>query len=159
MRQLASTTMALSLAASAIAAGPTAPKAKAFMAGIFAGYEKPEPPDLLRERAGTAFTPRLIRLIHQDAAAAHGESGALDYDPICGCQDFALSNLAIKIEQTSRAAAGAVVDFDNAGVHQAIRFDLAVVHGHWRIADIHDDRVPSLVDFLKQHATRTAAAH
>jgi len=150
--------MSLSLAASACAAGPTPSEAKAFMAGLFAGYEKPEPPDLLGERAVSVFTPKLVALIHQDAAQAQGEAGALDYDPVCGCQDFAISNVVISVAQPTHGAAAAVVAFDNAGHHKTIRFDLAAVQGHWRIADIHDDRVPSLVEFLRRHTGKTPAA-
>lgn len=149
--------MSLSLAASACAAGPTPSAAKDFLAGLFAGYEKPEPPDLLGERAATVFTPALVALIHQDAAQAQGEAGALDYDPVCGCQDFAISNVAISVAQQPHGTTGAVVDFDNAGHHKTIRFDLAAVQGHWRIAGIHDDQVPSLVEFLRQHTAKTPA--
>ena len=149
--------ISLSLAASACAAGPTPSEAKAFLAGLFTGYEKPEPPDLLGEGAATVFTPKLVALIHQDAAQAQGEAGALDYDPVCGCQDFAISNVVISVAQLVHGKTGAVVEFDNAGHHKTIRFDLASVQGRWRIADIHDKRVPSLVEFLRQHTAKTPA--
>ena len=154
--------LALSSGVGACAAEPTSSEAKAFMAGIFAGYEKQEPPDLLGDRAASVFTPQLVALIHQDDEQAHGEAGALDYDPVCGCQDFAFSNIAISIAALARGTTSAVVQFDNAGHHKTIRFDLVSVHGQWRIADIHDERVASLLDFLKRStvkASGTKATH
>ena len=148
--------LALSGGFGACAAEPTPSEAKTFMAGIFAGYEKQEPPDLLGVGAASVFTPQLVALIHQDDEQAHGEAGTLDYDPVCGCQDFAISNIAISIAPSARGTTGAVVEFDNAGHHKTIRFDLASVHGQWRIADIHDERVASLLDFLKRNTAKAA---
>ena len=156
--RLLTAVIALSLMTGACAAGPALADAKTFVTRLYAGYAKPDPPDLLGARASMVFSPQLVRLIHLDAAQAQGDAGALDYDPICGCQDFALSNVDVSIEPQPNGAAGAVVHFDNAGQHKTIRFDLVAAGGHWRIADVHDDHVASLVEFLKQHTAKAPAA-
>ncbi len=155
---LAIAMLSLSARATSPPPAPSATDAESFMAGIFAGYSDPSPPNLLGAQADLVFTPQLTALIHLAADQAHGEAGALDYDPVCGCQDADVSRVMVMVAARPHAAgAEAVVDFVNAGRHSTIRFDLEAVQGQWRIADVHDpriDSIPSLREFLKRSTTR-----
>jgi hypothetical protein len=100
------------------------------------------------------FTRRLRALVLRDRRLTPaGEVGALDGDPICDCQDFAIT--AVKVAVTAAAApdrAAAVVSFRNFGDPQTVRLDLVAVRGGWRIDNIHSKATPDLAVYLRDHA-------
>jgi hypothetical protein len=75
------------LASTSGASAQTPADGRAFVTGLYGAYNGGEP-DYLGRQAGAVFSPRLLSLVRKDQAATpEGEVGALDWDPICDCQD------------------------------------------------------------------------
>ena len=74
--------------------------ARAFVDGLYQAYQAGDP-DYLWNGADGAFSPRLLSLIRKDQAdAPEGETGLLDWDPICDCQDSqGLSEVSIAVRE------------------------------------------------------------
>jgi hypothetical protein len=124
--------------------------AKAFVAGLYAGYRHGEPDYLSRRNAPRIFAPKLLDLIRRDEVAAKGEVGILDGDPICDCQDaggLKVRSLAVAAAGAGQARAQAVINLDGDVRH--LTLDLAAQGGGWRIADVHSADTPSLVKMLE----------
>lgn len=125
--------------------------ARAFVVALYDRYGHAEP-DYLGRDGPSAFTPDLLRLIRQDQArAGRGYVGALDWDPICGCQDpDGLKLVGVVVEPTGSATARATARLQYpAGKPVVVRLYLAFSDGHWRVSDIHEDETPSLVGLLR----------
>jgi hypothetical protein len=126
--------------------------ARAFVARLYDRYEQGSPEYLGRD-GPSAFTPRLIGLIRRDQVrAGPGYAGALDWDPICGCQDpGGLRLVGLNVEMSGPSAARATVRLQYLGGKPVvIGLDLAVTRGRWRVADIHEAEAPSVVALLSQ---------
>jgi hypothetical protein len=126
--------------------------ARAFVARLYDRYEQGSPEYLGRD-GRSAFTPRLLGLIKRDQVrAGPGYAGALDWDPICGCQDpGGLKRVGLDVERSGPAAARATVRLQYlTGKPVIIGLDLAVTRGQWRVSDIHEAETPSIVALLSQ---------
>lgn len=114
------------------------------------------------EDAPRVFDAELVSLIRENdrlTRAQGGEVGALDYDPLCGCQDtgFKTKIKSVRILDSNRA--DAVVAFSRAGSVSRIELTLALQQNRWRIHDIADNTMhtPSLRAMLIK-ANREAAS-
>jgi hypothetical protein len=152
---------ALAMLATAAMAAQSLDSAKAFLAGLYAGYQHGGEPDSLGPRAGKIFTPRLLTLIRLDEARAKGEVGILDGDPICDCQDpggLKVQSLAVAAAGAGHARAKVAISLD--GDVRRLTFDLEEHGQGWRIADVHSKDTPSLVGLLEGGLKQEAkAAH
>ncbi len=91
----------------------------------------------------------LNAMIGADARRANGEVGALNYDPICDCQDrgaFTLNSVAVA--QASPAAAEASVAFTNAGQSRQLTLKLVKEGPMWKVQDVLVPGRPSLTEML-----------
>jgi hypothetical protein len=131
--------------------------ARDFTLRLYAAYAHGDA-DLDR-RAGVVFAPKLLRLIRRDEATTPaGDEGALDWDPICSCQDadgLKVSRISLHPLGPGRVRADVALRFTNDTA--AVGLDLVAVHGAWRIADIHTKDTPSLVAYLERSARETSA--
>ncbi|HEX3945152.1 MAG TPA: DUF3828 domain-containing protein [Rhizomicrobium sp.] len=134
--------------------------AKAFIAGLFATYQ-----DNSRPPAGShrIYDAQLQALMDEDVRLAEGEVPALDFDPLCQCQDYQHLQANQTVRSASSNAAILAVTIRDAGMpnekpRNAV-FDLVKENGHWRIHDIHADDPKSLREFLiQQNAERAKTA-
>ena len=141
---------ALLLAAPAGAATPDLAAAKTFVAGLYAAYTKHPGPDYAGAQAKTTFSADLIALMHRaDAATPKGDVGPLDGDPICDCQDYEITAVAVEVAAVDATHARAQVTFKNVGQPQQITLDLVAGPVGWRIGDVHSPSTPSLVGLLR----------
>jgi hypothetical protein len=128
------------------------PEAREFIEHLFSEYRDGNPPPpVLGDQAPDIFTPELLNLIRADQNQAHGDAGALDYDPICGCQDFQnlkLTHLTCNAVGPGRARV--TVRLLNARQTKTIQFSLLLERGRWLIADIEDAETGSLKKFLER---------
>lgn len=131
------------------ACGQSPASAKVFLADLYKGYQSTQGPSYLGNAADTLFTPDLLSLIRKDQEQSKGEVGILDYDPICDCQDFAISNVRVDTKQTGKTTWEADVQFTNSGSDVTLGFALKGEGKRWRIADIKSKSIPSLFQFLK----------
>ena len=105
------------------------------------------------------YDSQLQRLMDEDTRLANGEVGALDFDPLCQCQDYQKLEAHITVRSASPKAAVVSVNFRDLGMpndkpRNAV-LDLAKEAGHWRIHDIHAEDPKSLRAFLtEQNAER-----
>ena len=94
-------------------------------------------------------------MIRSDERVPPGDIGKLDEDPLCDCQDdggFRLS--AIMIHRQSADRVSTKVNFSILSFSKVIILDLVKIGGDWRIADVHAQRMPSLVSFLENTGAR-----
>ena len=125
--------------------------ARTFTQGLYEAYRHGEP-DYLGARARTTFAPRLLALIRDDRAATpRGDEGALDWDPICDCQDDdGMKVERVDIGEVAPDRALATVTLRYPAETMTVKLDLVSQHGQWRVADIHTKDVPSLVALLEK---------
>jgi hypothetical protein len=125
--------------------------ARAFVERMYAAYaDDSTSPAPLGADAPSLFAPKLLALIRDDQRRERGEVGLLDFDPICGCQDFQrLTVKAIHFQALAPGRLRATVNLVNDGQPKSIGFILVVQDGQWRIADVREPHVPSLVRFLR----------
>lgn len=130
--------------------GPEERAVEAFLRNVYRGYETGEAASLTGSFGASIFTPELFGLIRRDHELAHGELGALNHDPICGCQDYdALTDVEIAVSPVVGDAAHASVSFRNAFHAGTVGFELVRVDRQWRIADVEEPEIPSLRRFLE----------
>lgn len=125
--------------------------ARAFTEGLYEAYRHGEP-DYLGARARMTFAPRLLALIRDDKAATPpGDEGALDWDPICDCQDDGGMKVErVEIGEAAPDRALATVTLRFPAETMTVKLDLVSQRGQWRVADIHTKDVPSLVALLEK---------
>lgn len=132
-----------------------AASAKAFLNSIYhhyqSGYQSSSPGiDFDDADANRYFHSSLLSLERADVKANAGQVPAIDWDPICGCQDWdGIWDLKIDVEAKSPEKALAIVSFslgdpkykqkDNV---RNLVITLVVEHGAWRIDDILDQSDP-----------------
>ena len=129
--------------------------ATTFVRALYKPYGTGADPDYLGKSASRIFAPRLLRLIRADQGVSPGTVGKLDEDPLCDCQDddgFRL--FSIKTYPSSPGRATAKVSFVIGRVPRTIILDLTTIDRCWRIADVHSDRIRSLVSFLTNSGAR-----
>jgi hypothetical protein len=151
-RSLASA-LVLSIALAATAAPPAfaaagdSASAKAFVQKLY-GHRQ------MAERA--VYDAGLVALILKDRRLAHGEVGALDFDPLCQCQDD--GGMKVEVLDAEASAKTAVVHvrltFTEAQPPEIIpvEFDLVRTGAGWRVHDIKSKETPSLREYMRKHA-------
>ncbi len=125
--------------------------ARTFTERLYEAYRRGEP-DYLGAKAGATFAPHLLALIrHDQAATPSGEVGALDWDPICDCQDDdGVRAKRIEIDDVAADRVLVTVTLGFPAEAKTVKLDLVLRHGRWRIADVHTKDMPSLVGLLEK---------
>jgi hypothetical protein len=126
-----------------------AQSAKAFLAEIYQKYQHGgHGIDLTQSGAGKYFHSSLVELLRQDAEADGAENvPAVDYDPICGCQDWeGIFGLKIEVRAESAGKVEATVSFrtlppkyNGKRFLKKLIFSLVTERGQWRIYDVVDE--------------------
>jgi hypothetical protein len=115
--------------------------AEQFVRGLYAEYtDKGDGP----KRTDSTFAPELNSVMKRSKVQ-------LDGDPICVCQDW--ENLEVKsvvVSPTGPSTVTATASFTNFNEQYVVRFDLVLIGGSWRIADIHSQEISSLKKYLQQ---------
>ena len=90
-----------------------------------------------RDLVDRYFEPALAALIWNDAVAASGEVGRLDFDPLHDAQDTEIRNLMVQPARSDGSGTATVdVTFDNFGKPQKVRYTLTQAGGAWKITDV-----------------------
>lgn len=148
--------LAFMLLAAAPSFGQTLASAKDFVTTLYAAYDRDPGPDYTAKGAGkNVYSPELLALMRKDEEQAGGEVGALDFDPVCDCQDYTISNVSIDIDRAAHGRALAKVRFKNAAQWQHVTLELLPFDGVWRVADIRGTHVKSLLRYLKTETSKT----
>jgi hypothetical protein len=91
----------------------------------------------------------LLALLRRDQEKAGGEVGALDYDPVCQCQDWNRIKI-VSIRTTGANDKNASLDvtfddgFDAERRRETVHYELVRVAGAWKIHDIGSHDAASL---------------
>jgi len=126
--------------------------ATVFVADIYAKYQKigqeftPAGPG-----ADTLFAPELLKLIRMDQQQANGETGYLDWDPFCDCQDTEGMEVDSLIVTTKGRMAQAIVKLSFPAEKKVVRLDLVKVSSTWRVRNIGGASVKDLYGFLSEN--------
>jgi hypothetical protein len=130
-----------------------AASAKAFLNSIYSNYQNGQKGvDFDGPQSGLYFTSSLLALEKADVKANGPDNvPAIDYDPVCGCQDWdGIWGLEIKIEIQALQKAQASVSFSLRDPKYRAKDEtrrlvitLAVEHGAWRIDDVLDQSDPN----------------
>jgi hypothetical protein len=143
----------LALPAAGIAAQTDSPEN--FLRHLYAQYAPGKNPVAFDyPDAAPLVDASLLALLHRDQEAAKGEVGAIDYDPVCQCQDWeALKIVSLRVTPSGADHATGTVTFDNgtgrAKWRATVRFDLVRVAGAWKIHDIGSKDAASLQGLLR----------
>jgi hypothetical protein len=128
-----------------------AASAKAFLENLYAHYkhgygENHSGIDFDGPNAALYFTSSLLALEHADVKANSPDIQAIDWDPVCGCQDWDgiwELEIGVELQPSQRARATVTFSLNNPKYHaidgtRKLVFTLAAEHGAWRIDDILD---------------------
>jgi hypothetical protein len=88
------------------------------------------------------FEPRLAAAMDKDQKAAHGEIGALDFDPFIDAQDWDFKKYDVALKDTAPDKITATVTFNSLNEVTTIVLDLVKIKNDWRIYDITWKRDP-----------------
>jgi len=96
------------------------------------------------------YAPVLADLARRDRAyaVASGTPGALDFNPLCGCQNLDRYHLRGMQGSEAHHLLKVVVTFQVALQSEAVTLDLARIGDGYAIADVHSPRVASLRAYL-----------
>jgi len=148
---LAAFVVACGLLLSAQLARAADPGPKKFLEEIYRHYGADgDAIDFAGADGETVFSQSLVDLIRTDREQAAGEAGALDFDPICMCQDFNIKAVKVTVKPGPGDHTMASVSFTNFDQPQKIDVDLVKTPAGWRIDDLHGPDVASLKDYLKE---------
>ena len=130
-------------------------QARTFLDRVYSHYPIPvghHQFDPLGRSAVQIFDPTMVGLLKEDRTlTSRGDVGAIDWDPLCQCQDDDGMRAEIgRVEITGPATASAHVDLHFPSNATAVELALTRVAGQWRIHDVSSKDTPSLRDLLMQ---------
>ena len=103
------------------------------------------------------FTKSLATLIWNDAVAAAGEVGAIEFDPTYGMQDNAVTDFAITpAAKADGDKTSVLVTFKYNGKKETVTYQMEREGESWKIADI---RYSQMKESLKQTLQAAVAAN
>ncbi|CAN5139149.1 hypothetical protein BH11PSE2_BH11PSE2_15600 [soil metagenome] len=132
--------------------------ATAFLKKLYASYRR-EDFSPLKNNGKRYFDASLVSLIREDARLSGDEVGALDFDPVCQCQDPEGMKATVhdaKLTGGKSATAKVELKFDKEDEIR-ITYVLVQILGQWRIHDIENDLDRSLRQFLTKANLERAA--
>jgi hypothetical protein len=143
-----------------VARAQTESSAKVFLLSIYRHYQSGgKGIDLDGPGASLYFSGSLVALMRADIKANGPDNApAIDFDPICGCQDWkGIWGLKIAVHLESPKRAHANVSFSlvppresSKDALRAMQFTLVPEHGSWHIYDIEDDSDSSTTFALRK---------
>lgn len=158
---LSATALLIALAVNAVPLrAQTAAGARIFLTSVYRHYQYGgKGIDFEGPGAALYFHSSLVALMRQDIKAnGPGNAPAIDFDPICSCQDWkGIWSLKIDVHMETPRRAHANVSFSlappkNPSKDAARQLAIALVpeHGAWRIYDIEDDSDSSTTFALRK---------
>ena len=128
----------------------TVDQARSFVQHLYSGYTSSYHPTV--NHSSSTFTPGLVTLLQRDSQhTPPGETGSLDFDPICACQDpdgLKLTDLSIKEDSPQQATAFVTLQFGASSDRTSLQLNLLGTPSSWRIDDIASPECPSLRGLL-----------
>ena len=126
--------------------------AEAFIRGVYARYAGAHGAGVATDArgGGAVYSRDMLNGFAKSSSAAKGDIGPIDYDPICSCQDVKDVRLTtISLLRSDESSALVRVSFTNEGEQHGVTLTLANTPRGWRIADIQDRNVRSVLALLR----------
>jgi hypothetical protein len=132
-------------------------QARSFVQHVYAGFHSDSYSPAFINPSAT-FTHGIVALIRADRQnTPKGDVGALDFDPVCGCQDpdgLRVNQLELVGAGPNRATAFVTLQFGSA--HENLQLKLLWTPAGWRIDDITS---PERLSLRRLLAPNTASKH
>ena len=151
------TLLLLSTALPTLAAPAETPEA--FVRRVYARYRMSEAPGVPADRKGGAplYAAALLDAFARDQELSQGEVGAIDGDPIFDCQDYCkLRVRSVAITKGEAHTVKARVEFTNLQYHETVTLILAPTPAGWRIADVSNKSMKSVMAVLQDEIAHPA---
>jgi hypothetical protein len=127
---------------------------RAFLERLYSAYTpNGKGNDFAYPEARAIVDAPLLALLHQDQIRSKGEVGALDFDPVCQCQDwgpFKVLSMHAAMNGNDRAQ-GDVAFRPDPNSSENVHFDLVRENGAWKIHDLSWHGTPSLQAYLRNY--------
>jgi hypothetical protein len=134
--------------------------ARAFLVSVYVRYQNGgKGINFIEPDARLAYHSSLLALIRADLDANGPDNApAIDFDPICGCQDWeGIWDFKIDMHAVNSQRAVAIVSFSLAAPgrrakdsYRKMEITVAAVQGQWRIYDIVDESDPANIVALRK---------
>jgi hypothetical protein len=100
--------------------------------------------------ADTIFTPDFLALIKLDEKMANGETGFLNWNPLCDCQDDGGMKVSSITFSEKKGKTYAEVKLAFSLEKRTVVLQLAKIKHRWLINDIETQETPSLCKYLSE---------
>jgi hypothetical protein len=121
------------------ASTPDDAAALAFVKSIYEPFTKPGSDGVSIDsgkKLRRYFEPKLAAAMDKDQKDAHGEIGALDFDPFIDAQDWDFKKFDVALKDTAPGKITATVTFNSLKELTTIVLDLVKIKNDWRIYNI-----------------------
>lgn len=141
------------------AAAQDAVSAKTFLESVYQHYNHGDKGiDFTGPEASAYYHSSLVALIRADIKANHPDIPAIDYDPVCGCQDWdGIWDLKIEVEPKSATTIEANLSFSlrdpkyhDKDEFRRLKITLVAERGEWRIYNILDQSDPKNIFSMRK---------
>jgi hypothetical protein len=141
------------------AAAQDADSAKAFLESVYQHYQHGRKGiDFTGPKAGAYYHSSLVDLIRADIKANRPDIPAIDYDPVCGCQDWdGIWDLRIDLtpESAQKMVANLSFSLRDPKYHEKdelrrLKITLVAENSGWRIYDILDQSDPKTIFSMRK---------
>jgi hypothetical protein len=109
--------------------------AEQFLRSIYAHYRDSDS-DTTPPRDEHTYDAPLLALMSANIKAAGGELGYLDWDPLCDCQDYDITDVHIAFTAAGNDRLQAKVSMLNWAQHSTVDLLLHKTADGWRVADV-----------------------
>jgi hypothetical protein len=127
---------------------------RAFLDRLYSAYTpKGKGNDFAYPEARGIVDASLLTLLHQDQIKSKGGVGAMDFDPVCQCQDwdsFKVISMHAAMNGNDRAE-GDVTFRPDPKSSESVHFDLVRENGAWKIHDLSWRGTSSLQAYLRSY--------
>lgn len=144
------------VAALAVSGGPTvAGSPHAFLERLYRAYRPGGKGNTFAAPEARAIVDSsLLALLRRDQVLSKGGVGALDFDPICQCQDwgpFKVMSITAQVRGENQAFGEVIFENDSRGRRNTVGFNLILENGMWKIHDMSWRGIPSLQTYFQSH--------
>ncbi len=124
---------------------------EAFVRSLYRGYQQPDF-NVFARPSEVFAAPILEAMAQNDRCTPEGEVGAVDFDPLCQCQDP--SGMTAQVGEVrrlsaDRAEALVTLAWAEPRGREPLEIDLVKEGGGWRIADLRAADTPSFLEHVR----------
>jgi hypothetical protein len=160
MKRMIAAMMLLTAAPAVAAPASPAASARAFVEGLYKPWLASLKRDSSTSRVGytpkddeSVYAPEIAALLKKDQRISNrtNEVGVIDWVILCSCQDDAGLDAKVRVTAATATTATATVALSFGGQYdRTLTLKLVKLRAGWRIADVADTDMPSLLALLRR---------